>query len=84
VYLHENLRGADPDDPQYVPIGMATGSQFTIVMTSDDMVKYAGGDYRRVVPVHEEGLKDLFPSRLTKSGLRVTELALADGESSRV
>jgi hypothetical protein len=26
----------------------------------------------------------LFPSRITKTGLRVTELALADGEKSRV
>jgi glyoxylase-like metal-dependent hydrolase (beta-lactamase superfamily II) len=84
VYLHENLRGADPDDPQYVPIGLASGSQLNLIMTSDEMIRQAGGDYRRVVPVHEEGLKDLFPSRVTKSGLRVTELALADGDSSCV
>lgn len=84
VYVHENLRGADPRDPQYVPVGLATGSQFTLIMTSDEMVKQVGGDYRRVIPVHEEGLKDLFPSRVTKSGLRVTELALADGDVSRV
>ena len=35
----------------------------------------------RVIPVHEERLKDLFPSRITKAGLRITELALADGET---
>src|SRR5499427_5729551 len=84
VYAHENLRGTDPNDPQYVPVGLATGSQFSLIMTSEEMTKRAGGDYTHVIPVHEEGLKDLFPSRITKTGLRVTELALADGEKSRV
>ena len=37
-----------------------------------------------MIPVHEERLKDLYPSRITKTGLRITELALADGETSRV
>jgi glyoxylase-like metal-dependent hydrolase (beta-lactamase superfamily II) len=84
VYCHENLRGADPADPQYVPVGLATGSQFTLLMTAEKMVQQADGDYTRVVPVHEERLRDLFPSRITKAGLRITELALADGEPSRV
>ena len=42
------------------------------------------GGYRRVITVHEERLKDLLPSRITKTGLRITELAPADGEPSRV
>jgi N-acyl homoserine lactone hydrolase len=84
VYAHENLRGTDPNDPQYVPVGLATGSQFSLIMTSEAMIARAGGDFTHVIPVHEERLKDLFPSRITKAGLRVTELALADGEPSRV
>ena len=84
VYSHENLRGTDPADPQYIPVGLATGSQFSLIMTSEEMIKCAGGDPHRVIPVHEEALKDLFPSRIAKSGLRITELALADGEPSRV
>src|SRR5271169_3763786 len=28
AYTQENLRGDDPNDPQYVPVGLATGSQF--------------------------------------------------------
>jgi glyoxylase-like metal-dependent hydrolase (beta-lactamase superfamily II) len=84
VYAHENLRGMDPGDPQYVPVGLATGSQFTLIMTSEEMVKRAGGDHTRVIPVHEERLRDLFPSRISKTGLRITELALAHGEPSRV
>ena len=84
VYTHENLRGTEPKDPQYIPIGLATGSQFNLIMTTDAMVKAAGGDCHRVIPVHEERLKDLYPSRITKTGLRVTELALAKDEPSRV
>jgi N-acyl homoserine lactone hydrolase len=84
VYAHENLRGTDPNDPQYIPVGLATGSQFSLIMTAEEMTKRAGGDFRRVIPVHEERLKDIFPSRTTKAGLRITELALADGEQSRV
>ena len=84
VYSRENLRGTDPDDPQYVPVGLATGSQFTLIMTAEEMVRRAGGDPDRVIPVHEERLKDLVPSRIASTGLRITELALADGETSKV
>ena len=53
-------------------------------MTAEAMVKSVGGDVHRVIPPHEERLKDLYPSRITKAGLRITELALADGEKSQV
>jgi N-acyl homoserine lactone hydrolase len=84
VYSHENLVGSDPADPQYIPIGFGMGSQFNLIMTSEEMIKRAGGDHQRVIPVHEEALRDLFPSRIAGTGLRITELALADGEQSRV
>jgi len=84
AYSHENLRGTDPKDPQYIPVGLATGSQVNLIMAAEEMVKKAGGDPHRVIPVHEERLQYLFPSRVTKAGLRITEIALADGEASRV
>jgi len=84
VYTHENLRGSDPADPEYVPVGLATGSQFNLIMTTDAMLKDVDGDVKRVIPVHEDRLVTLFPSRVLEPGLRVTELALADGEPSRV
>lgn len=84
AYTHENLRGHDPNDPEYIPVGLATGSQFNVIMTAEAMVKTAGGDVHRVIPPHEECLKNLYPSRITKAGLRITELALADGETSQV
>src|SRR5690606_402940 len=84
VYVQENVRGTDPGDPQYMPVGFGTGNNFNLLMTTDEMVRHVGGDYARVIAVHEERLKDMYPSRIASTGLRVTELALADGEPSRV
>jgi len=84
AYMVENLRGDDPKDPHYIPVGLATGSQVNLIMASEAMVRAAGGDPGRVIPPHEDRLKDMFPSRFTKANLRITELALADGERSLV
>ena len=84
VYQLENLRGYDPADPEYLPIGFAMGSQFNLVMTTEKLVKGVDGDLSRVVATHENRLKEMFPSRVTANGVRVTELALADGEASQV
>jgi glyoxylase-like metal-dependent hydrolase (beta-lactamase superfamily II) len=84
VYLKENLQGYKPEDPEIIPIGFAMGSQFNLVMTTDKLLKGVGGDPTRVIAIHEDRLKDMFPSRLAPNGVRVTELALADGEPSRV
>jgi glyoxylase-like metal-dependent hydrolase (beta-lactamase superfamily II) len=85
VYSFENLVGQDPEaPPQYLPVGLGVGSQTNLIFTTDQMVQEGGGDVTRVIPIHEEGLRDRFPSRINAHGLRVTELALADGERSRV
>lgn len=84
IYVLENLRGYDPADPQYLPVGFGSGNNFNLLMATDEMIRHAGGDCHRVIGVHEERLKDMYPSRITATGLRVTELALAPGESSRV
>lgn len=84
IYTYDNLTGLDPEDPQIVPIGLAVGSQHNLMFASEAMLKSVGGEARRVIPVHEDRLKDTFPSRLTDRGLQVVEIALADGETSRV
>jgi N-acyl homoserine lactone hydrolase len=84
VYSFDNVRGTARDDPQYLPIGFAVGSQVNLMFATDAMVKLAGGDDRRVIPIHEERLGEVFASRITAEGLRITEIALADGETSRV
>jgi glyoxylase-like metal-dependent hydrolase (beta-lactamase superfamily II) len=84
IYQFENLNGGNDADPYYVPVGLGSGSQTNMLLAIDEMIKRAGGETRRVIPAHEEGLKNVFPSRIAKNGLRVTEIALADGEESRV
>lgn len=84
VYNYENLLGWQPDDPEYLPAGFAVGSQFNLVMNTEAMMKAVDRDFRRVIPFHEERLKDHYPSRVTSADLRITELVLANGETSRV
>ena len=64
--------------------GLATGSQQNLILTTEEMVKATGNETRRLIPPHEERLKDRFPSRITKNGLRVTEICLADNAKSMV
>jgi glyoxylase-like metal-dependent hydrolase (beta-lactamase superfamily II) len=84
IYTYDNLTGLDPSAPQIIPIGLAVGSQHNLIFSSAEMLKAVDGEVRRVIPVHEDRLKTTFPSRLTKAGLQVVEIALADGETSRV
>lgn len=84
IYTYDNLTGLDPAEPQIVPIGLAVGSQHNLMFSSAAMLKDAGGENRRVIPVHEDRLRTMFPSRLTSAKLQVVEIALAKGEKSRV
>jgi glyoxylase-like metal-dependent hydrolase (beta-lactamase superfamily II) len=84
IYTYDNLTGPDKDDPYLVPIGLAVGSQSNLLFTSVEMLKAVGGDHKRVIPVHEDRLKQEFPSRRTAAGLHVVELALGEGEGSKV
>jgi glyoxylase-like metal-dependent hydrolase (beta-lactamase superfamily II) len=84
IYTYDNLSGLDETNPQIVPIGLAVGSQTNLIFASDAMLKAVGGEKRRVIPVHENRLKEVFPSRLTSAGLQVVEIALRDGDASMV
>lgn len=87
VYVFDNLEasGAVVDvDTMYNPVGLAVGSQTNLVLATEAMMAEVGYEARRVIPVHEERLKDRFPSRITAEGLRISEICLADGERSRV
>ena len=84
AYTYDNFTGLEKDDKYLVPIGLAVGSQSNLLFTSAAMIKAVGGDHKRVIPVHEDRLKDMFPSRKTAAGLHVVELTLADGETSKV
>jgi hypothetical protein len=68
----------------YNPVGLAVGSQTNLVLVTEEMMKAVHYDKHRVVPVHEERLREAFPSRITKDGLRISEICLADGDRSLV
>jgi N-acyl homoserine lactone hydrolase len=68
----------------YRPIAFAIGSQTSLIFATDAMMKAVGRDQRRVISVHERRLAEEFPSRVTKDGIRVSEICLANGERSKV
>jgi N-acyl homoserine lactone hydrolase len=84
IYTYDNLTGLDPANPQFIPIGYAVGSQANLIFSTAEMLKAVDGEQRRLIPIHEDRLKSVFPSRLTSKGLQLIEVALADGEPSRV
>ena len=84
IYRHENLHGGTPDDPEYVPVGYALGSQTNLLHATDAILKTVNNDMRRVLVPHEGAMVSLYPSRTTRNGLYIVEVALAEGQSSCV
>lgn len=84
VYCFENIYGRDRNDPNYIPIGLAGGNMCEILLATDRMAGIVNSELRRIVPIHEDKLGEAFPSRMTKEGLRIFEIALAGGERSVV
>lgn len=87
VYQFDNITndGSVVDvEEMYTPVGLAVGSQTNLILATEEMMSQTGYEARRVIPIHEERLNDTFPSRISKEGLRITEICLADGESSKV
>jgi N-acyl homoserine lactone hydrolase len=84
VYSFDNIVGPDPASPQYTPIGLAQRSQANLILATDAMVKLVGGETRRIIPVYEDALAQIYPHRVTRHGLMIIELALAEGQASLV
>jgi glyoxylase-like metal-dependent hydrolase (beta-lactamase superfamily II) len=87
IYVYENLEGDGSVvglDKIYNPVGLGVGSTTNLILTTEEIMKSVGYETKRVIPVHEERLKDVFPSRITKDGLRISEICLASGQSSLV
>ncbi|HWA42312.1 MAG TPA: N-acyl homoserine lactonase family protein [Hypericibacter adhaerens] len=84
IYRHENLHGGTPEDPYFIPVGLAIGSQVNLIMTADSILKAANGDTKRVLAPHEENMPSLYPSRKSRHGLQLMEVSLAPGERSAV
>lgn len=87
VYQFKNLKNDGSVvgvDTMYTPVGLAVGSQMNLVLATEEMMKQTSYDDTRVIPIHEEGLADTFPCRISKEGLRISEICLADGAKSAV
>lgn len=93
LYVYENVIGddsvemtpvVDTVDRRYTPVGVAVGSQENLVFTTEEMMKEADDDLRRLVIVHERRLGEAHNARIYEDGLKIIEICLADGEPSRV
>ncbi|MDF9434134.1 N-acyl homoserine lactonase family protein [Chromohalobacter israelensis] len=87
IYDFANLEGdGDAVDVEtiYTPVGLAVGSQTNLLLATEEMMKHVDYESRRIIPIHEERLKDTFPSRISDKSLRITEICLADGETTKV
>jgi N-acyl homoserine lactone hydrolase len=87
IYVYENISGdgsVAAVEKMYTPISFAIGSQTNLIFATDAIMKAVGHEQRRVIPVHERRLADEFPSRVSKDGIRVSEICLANGEPSQV
>lgn len=70
--------------PVSSPPGLANGSQTRLIESAEEMLGIVGNDELRIIPMHEEQLSKLYPSRVTDRALIIVEVCLADGERSRV
>lgn len=87
IYSFNNLEsdGSGVDaDKIYNPVGLAVGSQTNLLLATEEMMKAVQYEMKRVIPIHEERLRDVFPSRITKNNLRISEICVAAGHASRV
>ncbi|HVI88511.1 MAG TPA: MBL fold metallo-hydrolase [Dongiaceae bacterium] len=77
VYSYDNIGGTGDGatvGTPYHPIGIAIGSQMNLLLTTENMLQSVGYRRKRIVPVHEERVMQLFPSRQVKPGLSITEI----------
>jgi N-acyl homoserine lactone hydrolase len=87
VYVFENLENDGSGvgvDKMYNPVGLAVGSQTNLLLATEEMMKAVQYEMKRVIPVHEERLRDVFPSRITKNNLRISQICLAADHESMV
>lgn len=84
LYQFENAEGLSKEDRAFRPVGLAYGSQTNLLLSTAEMVDRTKGDPTRLIPTHEERLKDRFPSRKSDKGLEIIEIALGSGQTSAV
>lgn len=71
-------------ESMYNPGAQTVGSYTNIVLAIEEMMKLAGYNADRIIPMHDSRVADRFPSRVTSENLTISEICLADGDKSAV
>jgi glyoxylase-like metal-dependent hydrolase (beta-lactamase superfamily II) len=82
-YVKENLLGLD-DNRQFIINAFASGLPYGVMKAMDDIVKLVGRDNDLLLVGHDEALWTERPSQKGADGLRIAEICLAPGETSKV
>jgi N-acyl homoserine lactone hydrolase len=82
VYAYDNLGGLDGRG-RLTPIGYGTGSQENSLFALAAMLDAVRGDPRRIVPGHEAGVFEEFPSQRFEDGLMAAEILVRPGDERR-
>ena len=83
AYVRENLTGFN-NDGVYVPVGLAVGTPYNITKSIDEVIDLVGGKLNRIIIGHETDNWDIYPSKKCEDGLYMAEIALAEGETSKL
>lgn len=91
VYVYDNMLANPKIDQgditgrlEYRPVGLAQNSNTNLVLATEEMLKAVDYEAKRVIPVHEDRLSEVFPTRVTDKNLRIMQVCLGEGETSRV
>ncbi|WP_052083057.1 MULTISPECIES: N-acyl homoserine lactonase family protein [Nocardiaceae] len=83
VYVYDNLTGPE-NDGMLTPIGLGQGNQECCIRSTDEMLTIVGDEVDRIIPWHDVRVFDKFPTYVHQDSLRIAEIQLAAGESSKV
>ena len=83
VNVYENLHGLN-NDGIMIPAGYMAGSATNAIKAAFAMMNEVDKDWKRVIPVHEARLPNFYPSRKSKYGTWITEICLANSETSKI
>ncbi|MFC9838401.1 N-acyl homoserine lactonase family protein [Rhodococcus sp. NPDC127530] len=83
VYVYDNLTGPE-NDGMLTPIGLGQGNQECCIRSTDEMLTIVGDDVDRIIPWHDVKVFDKFPTYVHEDSLRIAEIQLAAGVSSKV
>lgn len=83
VYAWENIEGVDGDGLLH-PVGLVAGSTLQATRILDEMLIHVDERSRRIIPVHENRLREDYPHTTAPNGAMIVEIALEPGEHSRI